>query len=186
MGMSSAAEARLSADIRPQITVLRSRSSYPARKRPPAATSGPAGVGGERSLATLAAGAARPGEPAPGAGGTSAASVRLVRQPAPIRLTRRGRVVVGAVVIMAAVAAAGLLWLAVAGRAQASSHVRPGQTGSQGMMRVVVQPGQTLWSIAMRAEPTADPRIVIQQIVDASALGGTMIQPGEVLWVPRG
>jgi len=53
------------------------------------------------------------------------------------------------------------------------------------MLRVVVRPGDTLWSIAAKADPTADPRIVIQQIVDDNALSGTAISVGQVLWVPR-
>jgi len=51
---------------------------------------------------------------------------------------------------------------------------------------VVVHPGQTLWSIASHAEPTADPRVVMQQIIDLNALRGTNIEPGQHLWVPRG
>jgi hypothetical protein len=54
------------------------------------------------------------------------------------------------------------------------------------MTRVLVQPGQTLWSIAAAAEPRADPRLVIQQIASANALGGSAIYPGELLWVPKG
>jgi LysM repeat protein len=50
----------------------------------------------------------------------------------------------------------------------------------------VVHPGQTLWSIASRAQPSADPRNVIQQIIELNALTGTGIEPGERLWVPRG
>jgi LysM repeat protein len=54
------------------------------------------------------------------------------------------------------------------------------------MTRVVVRPGQTLWSIASQAEPTADPRLVIQQIIQANSLSGPVIQPGQSLWVPKG
>ena len=58
--------------------------------------------------------------------------------------------------------------------------------GGPGMTRVVVQPGATLWSIAVRMDPGADPRAVIQQIMDANALASPAIQAGRVLWVPRG
>jgi LysM repeat protein len=50
---------------------------------------------------------------------------------------------------------------------------------------VVVHPGQTLWSIAAQAEPAADPRAVMQQIIDLNALRGTGIEPGQHLWVPH-
>jgi LysM repeat protein len=51
---------------------------------------------------------------------------------------------------------------------------------------VVVQPGQSLWSIALRVQPAADPRRVIAEIIDLNGLRGTGLQPGERLWVPRG
>ena len=107
-------------------------------------------------------------------------------RPSPIRLTRRGRIVVAALAIIASAAVASVVWLAVAGQAQASGRITPTENGSQSMRRIVVKSGQTLWSLAVWAEPTADPRGVIQQIIDANSLAGPAIQPGEVLWVPRG
>jgi nucleoid-associated protein YgaU len=103
---------------------------------------------------------------------------------APIRLTRRGRVVMGVLVAICA-ALVGLLWLAI-GQAEASSHLPRGGSPDRGMTRVVVRPGQTLWSIAVHADPSADPRIVIGEIVSDNALSGTGIQAGQILWVPRG
>ena len=93
---------------------------------------------------------------------------------------------VGAAVTMAVAALTALIWLAVAGRADAASHVRPGGSAGHSMLRVVVRPGQTLWGIAAKADPAADPRAVIQEIVDDNALAGTAVQAGQVLWVPRG
>ena len=52
------------------------------------------------------------------------------------------------------------------------------------MHQVVVQPGQTLWSIAAAAEPAADPRTVVQEIMSANALGSPAISAGQQLWVP--
>ena len=92
---------------------------------------------------------------------------------------------VGALVVIAIAGIAAMIWVAVAGRAQAAGHVRPGTPAAHSMLRVVVRPGDTLWSIAAKADPTADPRIVIQQIVDDNALSGTAISVGQVLWVPR-
>lgn len=102
----------------------------------------------------------------------------------PVRLTRRGRRVVGGLAVAAAALAAFLLSLALSGGALASNH---GSAGSpyQGMRHVVVQPGQNLWSLATQAEPGADPRLVIPQIVSANSLAGDAIYPGEQLWVPR-
>jgi Tfp pilus assembly protein FimV len=53
------------------------------------------------------------------------------------------------------------------------------------MHQIVVRPGQTLWSIASAAEPAADPRDVVQQIMTANAMTGTTITAGQLLWVPR-
>jgi len=205
MGMTSAAEARLDARIRPEITVLRSRTPYPKR-RPPAAQAArqwaPAEAGRHltsvaptRSAATDPAGWLA-GEPAARLGTEPArrSEAEPARQsesgppaqPGPIRLTRRGRIVVGALLVIGVVIMAGLVWLAASGRAQASNHTQSGQLSSHAMIRVVVQPGETLWSIAVRTDPAADPRVVISEIMNDNALTGTAIQAGQLLWVPRG
>jgi hypothetical protein len=101
-----------------------------------------------------------------------------------VRLTRRGRRLVGALAVIAAALAAVLLSLALSGGALAANH-GSAASGYQGMRQVVVEPGQDLWSLAERAEPGADPRLVIPQIVSANALAGSTIYPGEQLWVPR-
>ncbi len=151
MGMTSPAEAKLDARIRPDITALRSGAARSA-------------VG-------------RVGRPAP-------AAARLRERPTPIRLTSRGRFVVG-VLVAIGVALAGLLWLAVASQAEASSRVPGGGSPGSGMIKVVVRPGQTLWSIAVQADPSADPRVVIGEIVTDNELTSTGIQVGQTLWVPR-
>ena len=102
-----------------------------------------------------------------------------------VRLTRRGRTVLACFVVTVLTAAVMLLWLTVPGGARAASHAQRPVSAYQGLTRVMVRPGQPLWSIASRAEPAADPRIVIQQIIEVNALSGTVIQPGETLWVPR-
>ncbi len=58
--------------------------------------------------------------------------------------------------------------------------------GYRGMTSIVVKPGQTLWSIAVSAEPSANPWVVIRQIIDANALSGASVRSGQLLWVPRG
>ncbi len=102
----------------------------------------------------------------------------------PVRLTRRGRIVLAALAVVGATAVVLLVSLLASGGAQASNH---GQLGGayQGMHQMVVQPGQTLWSIASAAEPTVDPRTVIQQIMTVNALSAPDIQAGQLLWVPR-
>jgi hypothetical protein len=102
----------------------------------------------------------------------------------PVRLTRRGRAVVAALVVTALTVAALLATVLVSGRAQATNHGQAG-AGYQGMHKIVVQPGQTLWSIALAAEPTADTRVVVQEIMTANALNSSAISAGQLLWVPR-
>ena len=49
-----------------------------------------------------------------------------------------------------------------------------------------MRPGQSLWSLAEAYDPDADPRLVVQQIRQLNSMAGDQVQPGEVLWVPRG
>jgi hypothetical protein len=101
------------------------------------------------------------------------------------RLTRRGRRVVWASAILLLVAVLTPVLLALASGAQAADHGVPPSAVRASMRQVVVKPGQSLWSIALNAEPQADPRAVIQQIMEFNALGGQVVVPGESLWVPR-
>ena len=107
----------------------------------------------------------------------------------PVRLTRRGRLVVGGLALAVAALAALLLSLAASGGALAASHGAASHgaagTGYQGMRQVVVQPGQTLWSIAAAAEPSENLWAVVQQIINVNALSGAGIQTGQLLWVPK-
>ncbi len=47
------------------------------------------------------------------------------------------------------------------------------------VQRVIVQPGDTLWTIAERLAPSADPRAVVDKIV--AARGSADIKPGEAV-----
>ena len=102
--------------------------------------------------------------------------------PAPLRLTRRGRIVVAA----AAALLVTLLSVLVTGGAWATSHSAPSRGADRSLTQVVVQPGQSLWSVAQTADPNADPQQVMQQIIDLNSLAGDVIQVGQRLWVPRG
>ena len=87
-------------------------------------------------------------------------------------------------VIAVVVVAVTLLWMSVPGGVQASSHGSAPGSPYQGMTQVVVQPGQTLWSIAAAAEPSANAWAVVQQIINVNALSGAKVQAGQLLWVP--
>jgi hypothetical protein len=112
---------------------------------------------------------------------------RLAPRRNTVRLTRRGRIVVAFMLTAVSLSLVVLAWLAVAVRvAQAADGGSPPGAVYQNLTSVVVHRGQTLWSIASQAEPTADPRVVMQQIIDLNALRGTNIEQGQRLWVPRG
>jgi LysM repeat protein len=99
----------------------------------------------------------------------------------PLRLTRRGRVVVA---VTAALLVAALS-LVIATSAQATNHSVP-RAAQQSLTQVTVRPGQSLWSIAENADPDADTRVVLQQIIELNGLTGNVVFAGQRLWVPRG
>jgi nucleoid-associated protein YgaU len=101
----------------------------------------------------------------------------------PVRLTRRGRVVVTA----AAVLTIGAVSMVLAGAAQATGHSGAPSAGpGRGVTKVMVRPGQNLWSLAEAYDPDADTRRVIQEIQELNSMTTDQLQPGQVLWVPRG
>jgi LysM domain-containing protein len=195
---------------RPRLRLVPPLPTGPAADRPPAPPRGrisapaDARVPAPRTVPVPPARVAGPGDtparvPGPadtparvaGPGDTPARIVRPASRPAvrrrsrrKVRLTRRGRVVVWVLATLAAAALLTPVWLLAAAGAQAANHGLPPAAVHAGMRHVVVQPGQTLWSIAMAADPTADPRIVSQEIIQVNALSSGVVIPGESLWVP--
>jgi hypothetical protein len=101
--------------------------------------------------------------------------------PQRLRLTRRGRIVLA---VFAAVVMS-LIGLAAANGMRGGAPAAPAGATGHAMTRIVVQPGQTLWTIAAQADPRADPRQVVQQIIAANALRDGSVQAGQRLLVPR-
>jgi hypothetical protein len=97
--------------------------------------------------------------------------------PPPLRLTRRGRRVVAGLSI-----AIGLTIAAVT----AAVELGEGGGGLQlaDSSTVVVQSGDTLWSLAERLAPEEDPRAVVDAILDLNGLDSVALEPGQVLQVP--
>ncbi len=48
----------------------------------------------------------------------------------------------------------------------------------------VVEPGDTLWSIAERLDPSADPRAIVDRLERAA--GGALLQAGQTIVLPPG
>jgi nucleoid-associated protein YgaU len=96
------------------------------------------------------------------------------RRSAPLRLTRRGRVVL--VVLPALLALSGALLAAGPGAAEAAPREAP--------RTVVVGTGDTLWTIAERIAPTTDPRVTVAAIERANGLAGARVDAGATLVLP--
>jgi len=103
-------------------------------------------------------------------GGGRAAGVRV--QPAGLRLTARGRRVLGVVVALALLAGAG-----AAARAWAS-------TPTASPRSVTVQSGQTLSGIAHRAYPSMAVSDAVTKVALANDLNGLHVIAGERLQLP--
>jgi hypothetical protein len=98
-----------------------------------------------------------------------------------LRLTRRGRVVFTTMASIPLV-----LWALVsvlsAGGAAADAD---GAAGDAGLSYITVDAGASLWEIAVAVDPSADPRVVIEDIVRLNGLDDAVIEPGQRLAVPN-
>ncbi|MFV0374215.1 LysM peptidoglycan-binding domain-containing protein [Microbacterium sp.] len=96
-----------------------------------------------------------------------------------LRLTLRGRRVLAALPAVIALAIAVLS----GGGALASASSAAG--GADEAFEVVtVMPGDSLWAIAERVAPSADPRDVVDDIVRLNALSGARLDPGQSIAIP--
>ncbi|WP_236968406.1 LysM peptidoglycan-binding domain-containing protein [Microbacterium aurantiacum] len=107
-------------------------------------------------------------------------SARPIAPRTRLRLTARGRRALAFVVALPVSAAMAIAVIsggsALAGREAGA----PEGTFSA----VVVAPGDSLWSIAERVAPGADPRDVVDAIVRLNALDGAGLQAGQSLAIP--
>jgi Tfp pilus assembly protein FimV len=92
-----------------------------------------------------------------------------------MRLTRRGRALARALAIVLVVA---VFLLVAPGLARGDGPDRPAPR-----VTYVVEPGDTLWSIARRVAPGQDPRPVVDGLIKANDLHGGL-QAGQELSVP--
>ncbi|MDY7543310.1 LysM peptidoglycan-binding domain-containing protein [Cryobacterium breve] len=101
-----------------------------------------------------------------------------------LRITRRGRAVLTAIAGVPLVVGA----LAIAlngGLAAADGSTLSGASGSATTFDyVTIQSGQSLWQLAKRIAPAADPREVIAEIVNLNQLPSESVQPGQRLALP--
>lgn len=94
----------------------------------------------------------------------------------PLRLTRRGRAVVLATLVT--------LLLAAFSLGRVGSEAAPRGAAQSALSQTVVQPGESLWSVAKRVAPGHDPRAVIDQIADLNDLESSSLRAGQLLVIP--
>jgi hypothetical protein len=90
----------------------------------------------------------------------------------PLRLTRRGVLVVGVAVAVLATVLVGTAWLSAPG---AATSTAPAST------TVTVESGDSLWSIATRMAPGRDPRAEVADLQRLNRLDGAYLAPGQVI-----
>jgi LysM repeat protein len=95
-----------------------------------------------------------------------------------MRLTRRGRIVVGTLVALPIVVGAYFIGM---GSSSAGADSVQSVTSFE---TVTVMPGDTLWSIAQNIAPTADAQVVISAIEELNQLDTLTVQPGQQLAIP--
>lgn len=117
-----------------------------------------------------------PSSGAPSSGAPSSGALPHTR----LRITRRGRAVLTALVAAPVVAAA-LIFAVNGGGAMADSA-----TASQAVAfdHVTVHAGQSLWELAESVAPSADPRDVIAEIMTLNQLESASVMPGQLLAIP--
>lgn len=96
----------------------------------------------------------------------------------PVRLTRRGRLVVLALFLVLAVAVSTIVGGESAATRDEGAPV-PTQT-------VVVTPGDTLWAIAADVAEPGETREMVHRIAKLNALEGSSLQLGQQIAVPLG
>jgi len=111
---------------------------------------------------------------------TRAGCVTDSRTTRPSVAVRRRRFLLGTVATGLLVALA-LPWSGTGGSLATPGPALAGETVAH-HAPYVVQPGDTLWSIALRLDPTGDPRPVVAKL--EAEIGGDNVVPGEQLVLP--
>jgi Tfp pilus assembly protein FimV len=111
----------------------------------------------------------------------AAVDVSVRRHRRTLRRTRQRRTA-AALVVAGAVALLCLPIASLAGRPLAAHPATAAGVPSAGTLTYVVQPGDTLWSIASRFDANGDPRALAEQL--QAQTGSATVVPGERLRVP--
>lgn len=97
-----------------------------------------------------------------------------------LRLTTRGRRVLAVLASIPAVVALSIAIVSGGGALAAGEQSAPAGT----FETVTVMPGDTLWSVAERVAPAADPRDVVDAIMRLNALSTARLDAGQQVAIP--
>ncbi|MEI8067183.1 MAG: LysM peptidoglycan-binding domain-containing protein [Actinomycetes bacterium] len=98
-----------------------------------------------------------------------------------MKLTSKGRNVVRATAVASLLILIGAGFSAVG---NASEHKVVVASATAGYVKVVVAPGESIWSLAALVAGNSDVSAVVDQIVTANGLTSSDIHAGQKLWVP--
>jgi hypothetical protein len=165
----------LPADLEPGAVVIPFRHRAPEPAAEPDVAPDPDAI--DPDPAPAPTGARRAPARVPMPRGAVRPGTRVVRpagppRSAPLRLTRRGRVVL---------AIAGLLGALAFGMLSARLIQNQTAIPASAPATVQVQPGDTVWTIAKRVAPQADTRSVVDTIIARNNLVGGVVHPGQHL-----
>ncbi|MGO1234955.1 MAG: LysM peptidoglycan-binding domain-containing protein [Microbacterium gubbeenense] len=97
-----------------------------------------------------------------------------------LRLTTRGRRVLAALAALPVIA--GIAIGTFAGGAALGSNDAGAPSGT--FQSVTVMPGDSLWGIAERVAPEADPRDVVSEIISLNVLSNSAVDAGDRIAIP--
>jgi hypothetical protein len=97
--------------------------------------------------------------------------------PSPLRITRRGKTVLGLAIALPVIALS--VFLASPGA------LADGEHSANDFEYVTVLNGDTLWSIATEIAPREDPRDVVAEIIALNQLPSAALMPGQQIALPR-
>lgn len=104
-----------------------------------------------------------------------------------LRITARGRVVL-ALVVLTPIVAAAIAMSSSPASASSASESGASESGAQSIAAdftyVTVDAGESLWSVAERIAPAADPREVITEIQLLNGLDDSAVAAGQSLAIP--
>jgi len=97
-----------------------------------------------------------------------------------LRLTPRGRTVARSAVV----ASLSILLLSGFSMLSGASAGSERAAASSPYMKITVKPGESLWSIAAKIDPSADRRDLVEELISINNLSSPKVEAGEKIFVP--